>query len=114
MPRNPDDYDDPRDEERRRPRRREEEDDDDDDRPRRRPQRAGLDGMFLDTNMVFLVLFGVCCQVIALILSIIELSIGRDPEAKRRATIVLVISAVLTVLGTGFQIVNMFVWQVGR
>ena len=37
--------------------------------------------MFLDTNMVFLVLFGICCGGIALILSIIELAIGQDPEA---------------------------------
>jgi hypothetical protein len=107
MARNPDDYDEAYEERRPRPRRRRRDDYEEDeyDRPRR-SDRAGLDGMFLDTNMVMLVLFAVCCQLVALILSIIELSIGRHPEAKQRAIIVLVISGVLTVLGTIYNVVR--------
>jgi hypothetical protein len=106
MSRNPD-HDDPD-----RPRRRDD-DDDYEDRPRRPPQRAGLDGMFLDTNMVLLVLFGICCGGIALILSIIELAIGKHPEAKRRATIVLIISAIMTAVGLVAQFAGLFQFQQG-
>jgi hypothetical protein len=114
MSRNPDDYD-PREEERRRPRRRDDyEDDDDYDRPRRRRERAGLDGMFLDTNMFFLVLFGLCCGVIAMVLSIVELATGKDPEAKQRATTVLIISIVMSVIGIGLQFAGLLIPQPGR
>ena len=112
----PDEYD-PREEERRRPRRRDEYDYDDDydyDRPRRRPQRAGLDGMFLDTNMFFLVLFGLCCGVVAIVLSIVELATGKDPEAKQRATTVLVISIVMAVVATALQFAGLLIPQPGR
>jgi hypothetical protein len=83
-------------------------DEDDYDRPvRRREQVGGLDKMFLDTNMVVLVLFAICCGGIALILSIIELAIGKDPEAKRRATTVLIISIVVAVIVTVGQVVGL-------
>jgi hypothetical protein len=96
MSRSPDEYDDY--EDRERPRRRREYEEDDYDRPRR-PERAGLDGTFLDTNLVVLILFAVCCNLIALILSIVELATGRDPEAKQRATTVLVIAIIVNVIG---------------
>jgi hypothetical protein len=104
-----DEYDDAyEDEPERRRRRREYDEDEDDDRPRRRrPERAGLDGMFLDTNMVVLVLFGLCCGLIAVVLSIVELGTGKDPEAKSRATTVLIISAVMTVIAVIVQIVRL-------
>jgi len=115
MPRNPDDYDNPREEEGRRRRPPDEEFEDDEDQPRRRrPKRGGLDGMFLDTNMFVLVLFGLCCGVIALVLSIVELSIGKDPEAKQRATTVLIISAVMMVIGIGLQFSGLLIQQAGR
>ena len=71
--------------------------DDDLDRIRRRPQ-GGMDGFFLNTNMVLLVIFGFCCGGIAMIVGIIGLCICKDPDAKQRAMVVTIIGAIMAVL----------------
>jgi hypothetical protein len=91
MAKDRDDFDD-------RPRRR---DDDYDDRPKE--QLGPLDKMFRDTNIVILVLFGLCCNGIALILGIIGLVTAKDPKAKSNAMIVTIIGAVVTVIGGGIR-----------
>lgn len=91
-----DDFDDREDD---RPRRRRE--DDYDDRPKE--QLGPLDKMFRDTNIVILVLFGLCCNGIALILGIIGLVTAKDPKAKSNATIVTIIGGIMTVVGTGVR-----------
>lgn len=82
-------------------------DDDVDDRPARRrrddddlpPAAMGpLDKMFRDTNIVILVLFGLCCRGIALILSAVCYFTAKDPKAKNNALIVMCVDAGLTVL----------------
>jgi hypothetical protein len=47
--------------------------------------------MFANTNIVLLILFGVCCNGIAFILGIIGLITCTDPVAKRNALIVTII-----------------------
>ena len=76
-------------------RRRDDDDDDVADRIRRRPaQLSGLDGTFANTNIVVLVLFGICCGDIALILGIVGLCICKDELARRNALIVTIIGGV--------------------
>ena len=64
----------------------------------RRSPPSGMDGFFLNTNMVVLVLFGFCCGVIALIVGIIGLSVCKDPDAKQRAMVVTIISGIIVAL----------------
>jgi hypothetical protein len=74
--------------------------DEDPDEPRRGDvvAKGPLDNMFANTNIVVLVLFGICCSGIALILGIIALATGRDERAKSNALIVTIIGGILTVL----------------
>ena len=114
--RDDDDYDRPRrsrrdDDEDDRPRRsrRDDDDDEDDDRfRRRRPKRpmGPLDGMFRDTHIIILVLFGLFCNGIALILSIIGVCTGKDPTGKSNAMILLILSLMVTVFGGGIMLIR--------
>jgi hypothetical protein len=73
-----------------------------DDRPRRRRGGGGsgpLDNMFAKTNIVVLILFGICCGLIAFALSLVAFLTGKDPQAKSNAMIVMIISGILSVLG---------------
>jgi hypothetical protein len=95
---------------RRRRRRRDEDDDDyDDERPRRRRggEMGPLDGMYRDTNIVVLVLFALCCNGIAFILSLIAVVTAKDPTAKSNATVCMIVAIVVTVLGVGGRIALM-------
>ena len=93
----PDDFD--------RPRRERERDNYDDD-PRPRSNEYGpLDKMFLDTAFPLLIVFGLCCGMIALVLSIICLATAKQPEAKSKATTVAIISGVMIVVGNVFYFV---------
>jgi hypothetical protein len=65
----------------------------------RRAPPSGMDGFFLNTNMVVLVLFGFCCGIIALIVGIVGLAVCKDPDAKQRAMVVTIISGIIVVLG---------------
>jgi uncharacterized membrane protein YjjP (DUF1212 family) len=62
-------------------------------------QASGLDGMFMNTNIVLLVIFAFCCSFIALILGIVGLVVCQNPEAKQRALIVTIIGGVSVALG---------------
>jgi len=62
-----------------------------------------LDSLFAKTNVVVLVLFGLCCNGIALILSIICLVTAKDPVAKKNATITLIVAAIF---GGGLVVLN--------
>lgn len=75
------------------PRRRRRDDDDD------APPLGPLDKMFRDTNIVILVIFGICCNGIALILGLIGVFTAKDPKAKSNATIVAVIGGIVAVIG---------------
>jgi hypothetical protein len=82
-------------------------DDDDDDLPIKKKEQGPLDGMFANTSMVVLVIFAVCCSVIAFILRVIAVATAKDPTAKSNATVVLIISAIFAFLGIVAQIMRM-------
>ena len=68
------------------------------------PEEMGwFDKTFSQTSIVVLILFGLCCGGIALILGIIGIATCKDPTAKRNATIVTVIGAIMTALGVFMQ-----------
>lgn len=55
-----------------------------------------LDGTFRNTNIVVLIIFGVCCSLLALIVSLIAYFTAKDSKAKSNALIVLIVSGVIT------------------
>ncbi|MFL5330917.1 MAG: hypothetical protein ACJ8C4_18640 [Gemmataceae bacterium] len=72
------------------------------------PQQGPLDKMFRDTNMVILIIFALCCSLIALILSIICFTTAKDPEAKAKAQTVLIVSGVVMAIGIVGQFLGIF------
>ena len=98
------DDDDDRDPPRRRRRRDEDDEDDYDDRPRRSGPMGPLDGMYRNTNIVALILFGFCCGLIAFVLSLVAFLTAKDPKAKSNAMIVLIISGVLSAVSIVLQV----------
>jgi uncharacterized membrane protein len=58
-----------------------------------------MDKQFSQTSMVVLVIFALCCGIIALIFGLIGVATCKDPVAKKNATIVLVIGLIMTALG---------------
>jgi hypothetical protein len=102
-------------------RRRPADDDDSDDRPRRRRRRddrdddpyegdrdrdrfrrrSWIEKELLNTNIVVIVLFGLCCNgclMLPLIFGIIGTATCKDPVARQKALILLIVSACATVL----------------
>lgn len=84
-----------------------EDEDDYEERPRKRKKRKSrrnedltwIDQQFLNTPLIVLILFSVCCGNIALIFSIIGVAMCKDPKARQNAIVVLVISIVISVIG---------------
>lgn len=73
--------------------------DEDYDRPRRRSvERNWLDEQFLNTPFFVLILFALCCGNIALIFSILGIALCKDPQAKKNAITVLIVSIVASVV----------------
>jgi hypothetical protein len=105
-----DDYEDEDDRPRRR--RRDEEENDYDDRPRRK-KLQGMDALFAKTSMVGIILFGLCCGLLALVLGIVGLVTCKDQKARRNATIVVVISAVMIAVNGIFYFVMAVLNQQG-
>lgn len=64
-----------------------------------------LDKTFRDTNIVLLILFGVCCGIIAFALSLVGYLTAKDPKAKSNAMLVLIISGILIGLQVLYYIV---------
>jgi hypothetical protein len=63
----------------------------------RRQPPSGMDALFLNTNMVLLVIFGLCCGIVALIIGVVGLATCKHPDAKQRAMVVTIISGIMTV-----------------
>ena len=61
---------------------------------------GGLDGMFANTHIIFLILFAFCCNPVALILGIVGMLTCTDPRAKQNALVVTIISAIVAFSGT--------------
>jgi hypothetical protein len=55
---------------------------------------TGMDGMFGKTNIVLLILFGICCNGLAFILGVVGLIVCKDPRAKQNALIVTIIGGI--------------------
>jgi hypothetical protein len=91
-------------------------DDYDDDVPSRRVEKGPLDGMFGNTNIVVLVLFALCCGLIALVLALVCYFTAKDPKAKSNAMVVIVIDVVLFIVGIIIQVagVGVAVLQGGK
>jgi FtsH-binding integral membrane protein len=88
--------------------------DDFDDRPVRGSGELGpLDKMYRDTNIVILVLFGLCCGIVALVLSLVAYFTAKDPKAKSNALIVIVVSLILTAIGIVANVMGVFAGAVG-
>jgi len=89
-----------------RPRRRRRDDRDDDpyeeDRDRDRfRRRSWIEKELLNTNIVVIVLFGLCCNgcfMLPLIFGIIGTATCKDPVARQKALILLIISSIVSVL----------------
>lgn len=62
-----------------------------------------LDGMYRNTNIVILILFAVCCQLIAFVLSLVAFLTAKDPKAKSNAMLVMLISGILMAIGLVLQ-----------
>jgi hypothetical protein len=70
---------------------------------------SGLDSTFANTNIVVLILFALCCNVLCylpLILSLIGVMTCTDEKAKSNARLCLIISAIVSILGTIGGVVN--------
>lgn len=61
---------------------------------------GGLDGMFANTHIIFLVLFAFCCNYVAMILGIVGMLTCKHPQAKQNALIVTIISTIVALSGT--------------
>ena len=66
-------------------------------------QRGPFDKMYRDTNIAILILFGVCCNWIAFIFSLIAFLTAKDPTAKSNAKLVMIVAAVAFVVLFGLQ-----------
>lgn len=73
----------------------------DDDAP---PPVGPLDKMYGETSMVLLVMFGCCCGMLAMILSIIAYVTGRDEKAKSNAMVVIVLSVLSVAFWIAVQV----------
>jgi uncharacterized membrane protein len=71
-------------------------------------EKGPLDGLYRDTNIAILVIFGLCCNLIAFILSLIGFLTAKDEKAKHNAMICLIVSIVSMVLGTILQFSGIF------
>lgn len=69
-------------------------------------QLGPLDKMYRDTNIVILVIFGVCCSGIALILSLVAYFTGKDAKAKQNAMIVAIIGGAIMAVNVIFYFIK--------
>jgi hypothetical protein len=67
------------------------------------PQMGWLEQQFANTNIVILVIFGICCSGIAAIIAAIAYFTGTNPKAKQNALIVMIIGAIVAVMGGGIN-----------
>jgi hypothetical protein len=111
------------------PGRRRDDDDYSDDRPRRRRRRddsgddpyesdrdrdrfrrrSWLEKELLNTNIVVIVFFALCCNgcfMLPLVFGIVGTVTCKDPEAQQKARILLIISSIVTVLSIVAQLVR--------
>ena len=69
--------------------------------------RSGLDSYFTD-YFVLAIIVSVCCNIVALVLNIVGVVTCNDPQAKKNATICLIIWAVLHTIGLILRFAGVF------
>jgi hypothetical protein len=72
-----------------------------------RRRRSWLDQQFADTSIVLLVLFPMCCGLVALVFGIVGVAACQEPKARRNALIVLIISVAWIAIAFVVQVVNL-------
>jgi succinate dehydrogenase/fumarate reductase cytochrome b subunit len=82
-------------------------DDDYDDAPRSSGAKGPLDNMFANTNIVILILFALCCGIIALVLALVCYFTAKDPKAKSNAMLIIAIDVVLFIVGIVIQLAGL-------
>jgi hypothetical protein len=65
----------------------------------RRSQMSWIDRQFLDTHLVILLILCLCCNVILFPLSLVGVCVCKVPEARQKATVCVILSGILFVLG---------------
>lgn len=86
--------------------------DDYDDAPRG-GGKGPLDGMYANTNIVVLVLFGICCGLIAFVLSLVAYLTAKDPKAKSNALLVMAIGGAMMIVGIILQVAGVMGGMMG-
>ncbi|MFO0936073.1 MAG: hypothetical protein U0798_06100 [Gemmataceae bacterium] len=69
-------------------------------------QQGPLDKMYRDTNIVVLIIFSICCGLIALVLNLVAFFTAKDSKAKSNAQIALIVSVVSAAAGVILGIIN--------
>ncbi|WP_171470436.1 hypothetical protein [Frigoriglobus tundricola] len=69
--------------------------------------------MYKNTNIVVLILFGLCCGLIAFVLSLVAYLTGKDPKAKSNALVVLIIGAITSASWIALQFAGIFAGAAG-
>jgi uncharacterized membrane protein len=77
-------------------------------------QLGPLDKLFRDTNVVILVIFGLCCSLIAVILGLIGMLTAKDSKAKSNATLTLIVGGVSMALGVVLNVMGVFAGMAAR
>lgn len=72
-------------------------------------QLGPLDKMYRDTNVVILIIFSICCGIIALVLNLIAFFTAVDGKAKENAKLALIVSAIAAAIGIVLGILNVVV-----
>jgi uncharacterized membrane protein len=77
-------------------------------------QLGPLDKLFRDTNVVILVIFGICCSLIAVILGLIGMLTAKDPKAKSNATLTLIVGGVVMAVSIVLNVMGVFAGLAAR
>src|SRR5262249_13889720 len=69
----------------------------------RRSELGWLDRQFLDTSIVVLVIFSLCCGIIAFAFGLAGFIACKDPEAKQKAMITMIVGGVMAAIGVAIR-----------
>jgi hypothetical protein len=68
-----------------------------------RSELGWLDRQFLDTNIVVLVVFSLCCGLIAFAFGLAGFIACKDPDAKQKAMITMIIGGIAAAIGVAIR-----------
>ena len=70
--------------------------------------------MFADTNTIILVLFALCCGIIALVLALVCYFTAKDPKAKSNAMLVIAIDVAWVIVVFILNVAGVMGGMMGR